>query len=170
MQDVPLLSQCLIHLQFLFDHFYQIIALLKNISPPNDPFVQDIEQDLVSIDTTAKNSNILFMKKEGQNFALYAGQPVDHVQAVNNAKNLEQLVSALNGIRLDPKMTYQEKLGMLNHSRDVFTDHYNYLLNTYKFHRNTAITIEAHKGLIFFNDIYPHFIVSIPNRAVMPKL
>lgn len=179
LQDGSLLSLpegCVIHLQFLFDNFDQIIALLKNISPPNDPFVQDIEQDLVSIDTPTKDSNILLMTKEGpqqavvQKSALYAFQPVDHVQAVNNAKDLGQLVSALDGIRLDPKLPYQDKLGMLNHSRDVFTDHYNYLLKTYKFHRNTAIAIEANRGLIFFNDIYPHFIASIPNRPVMPKL
>jgi hypothetical protein len=176
LQDGSLLSQSLIHLQFLFDHFDQIIALLKNISPPNDPFVQDIEQDLVSIDTPTKDSNILLMKKEGpqqamvQNSALYAGQPVEHVQAVNNAQNLQQLISALNGIRLDPKLSYQEKLGLLNHSRDVYTQHYDYLLNTHKFHRNDAIAAEAKTGLIFFNDFFPRFIASIPNRPVMPKL
>ena len=176
LEDGSILSQSFIHLQFLFDHSEQIIALFKNISPQKYPFVQDIGQDIASIDTTTKDSYILFLKKEEsqqalvKNPALYVGQPVNHVHAINGAKNLEQIASALNAIRLDPNMFYQTKVIMLSHSKVAYTEHFEYLLKTASFNKDLPKIIEAQKGLSFCYNVLPQYIATIPNKPIMPKL
>lgn len=176
LQDGSLLSQCFIHLKFLFDHFDQVIALLKNISPPKDPFVLELEQDIVSIDTTNKDSYILLMKNNAaqqvvvQNPALYEGQPIQHVQAINNANNLKEMASALEAIRMDPNMSYQAKFDMLFHSKIAYTDYFNYLLKSAQVKSDLATIAKAQNGLSYCNNELPKLIATIPNKPTMPKL
>nr|YP_010170386.1 hypothetical protein K8K84_mgp084 [Phanerochaete carnosa]QRZ60368.1 hypothetical protein [Phanerochaete carnosa] len=176
LQDGSLLSQCFIHLKFLFDHFDQVIALLKNITPAKDPFVLDLEQDIVSIDTTTKDSYILLMKNNRpqqvvvQNPALYEGQPVQYVIAINKVQNLKELVSVIETIRLDPNLSYQAKFNMLSHSQFVHTQHFNYLLKSAQINNDLATIAQAKNGLSYCNNELPKLIATIPNRPAMPKL
>lgn len=176
LQDGSLLSQCFIHLKFLFDHFEQVIALLQNITPAKDPFVLDLEQDIVSIDTTTKDSYILLMKNNGpqqgvvQNPALYEGQPIQKVQVLNSVKSLQELASVLETIRLDPNLSYQVKFNMISHSKLVFTDHFNYLLQSAQIKNDLATIAQAQNGLSYCNNELPKLIATIPNKPAMPKL
>ena len=174
LQDGSLLSQCFIHLKFLFDHFDQIITLLKNITPTpsQNPFVLDLDQDIVSIDITTKDSYILFMKSEGngQNLTVSEVQPVEHVQAVNNATNLNQLASALEAIRVDPNMSYKAKYDMLSHSQNIYTDYFNYLLKSALVKNDLTTITEAKNGLSYCNNDLAKLIATIPNKPTTPKL
>ena len=127
-------------------------------------------------ETINKDSYILLMKNNGtqqvvaQNPELYAGQPVEHVQALNNSVNLQQLASALEAIRLDPNLSYKTKLDMLTHSKFIYTEHFNSLLQSAQVKNDLATIVKAQNGLSYFNNDLPKLIATIPNKPTMPKL
>lgn len=177
-QDGSLVSQWVMHIKFLFDHLDQLKDLLQNITPSMDPFVLDLKPENVSIDTTPKDSNILFLKSEGssqgsavlQNSGLYEGQPVHHVQAINNATNLNQISSALEAVRVDPNISYKVKYEMLSHSHNVYLQHFTYLYNSATNNNDLATITQAKEGLSYCNNVIPQLIETIPNKPTIAKL
>ncbi|BDI12867.1 hypothetical protein (mitochondrion) [Phanerochaete sordida] len=172
-QDGSLVSQWFMQIKFLFDHLDQLIDLLKNITPSMDPFVLDLNPENESIDTTPINTtpkDSYILKREGlpvgnpnADPALYAGQPVNHVQAINSATNLIQISTALEALRVDPYVPSTVKSTMLNHSQTVYLQHFSYLLEASRINNDIATQAQARAGLNYCNNVIPQLIATIPN-------
>ena len=143
-----------------------------------DPFVLDLDSDIVSTETTSKDIHLSYMKGEGSqkvlaeaaNSVLYAGQPVQHVQALNNATNLNQIASALESLRVDPNVPYKVKLEMLSHSQNVYTEYFSYLLKSATNQKDLTTITQAKEGLSYCHNVLPKLIETIPNKPTMGKL